>query len=127
MEALPRRLHALIEEVFVVVDDAPDESLLRELIREWGIEDTPDQRRVLADEMCGLHTGVPITDRSVMAGVELPEVIQLFRRGIVSEAGGWAGPDAEARVHEQIEVTLLHEIGHHFGLDEEDLAELGYD
>ena len=42
-------------------------------------------------------------------------------------AGGWDQPDADDIVYEEIVITLLHEIGHHFGLDEEDLARLGYD
>lgn len=40
-------------------------------------------------------------------------------------AGGWER--GEEAVREEIRVTLLHEIGHHFGLDEDDLADLGYD
>jgi len=45
--------------------------------------------------------------------------------GILELAGGWeAGEDV---VREEIRITLLHEIGHHFGLDEDDLAGLGYE
>ena len=63
------------------------------------------------------------------------DTIHLFRRGIIEEAGGWepwlddegiewGGAD---RVLEEIRITLLHEIGHHFGLEEDDLTALGYD
>jgi predicted Zn-dependent protease with MMP-like domain len=49
----------------------------------------------------------------------------LFRVGILEQAGGWeAGEDA---IVEEIRITLLHEIGHQFGLDEEDLRRLGYE
>ena len=53
------------------------------------------------------------------------EVIHLFRIGIMAEAGGEQATEEDLR--REIRVTLLHEIGHHFGLDEDDLAELGYD
>jgi hypothetical protein len=61
--------------------------------------------------------------------------LDIFRRGIIDEAGGWErcveedgrtiGGDDE--VLRQIRITILHEIGHHFGLSEEDLAALGYE
>jgi predicted Zn-dependent protease with MMP-like domain len=67
-----------------------------------------------------------LTEKSVEHG-DLPTVIHLFRRGIVSLAGGWEQPNADDEVYEEVRVTLLHEIGHHFGLEEEDLEELGYE
>ncbi len=122
---LPGELHELIEEAPVIIEDQPDEAILREL-------QMPAES---AGELCGLHTGVPLTERSVHSEFELPTTIHLFRRGIIDHAGGWepwededgrrwGGPDAVA---EEIRITLLHEIGHHFGLDEDDLARLGYD
>ena len=59
--------------------------------------------------------------------VMVPPTIMLFRVGIVAEAGGWDQPDALERIREEIRITLLHEIGHQFGLDEDDLARLGYE
>jgi predicted Zn-dependent protease with MMP-like domain len=79
------------------------------------------------EELCGLHTGVAITDQSVEDSGRLPTDIHLFRVGIVALAGGWGGRDAEERIGDEIRITLLHEIGHHFGLEEDDLADLGYD
>ena len=67
-----------------------------------------------------------MTERSVEHTLDLPEDIRLFRSGIVSLAGGWDQEEADDVVYEEIMVTLLHEIGHHFGLDEEQLDELGY-
>ena len=40
--------------------------------------------------------------------------------------GDWGDSDADERLYEEIRITVLHEIGHHFGLDEDDLDELGY-
>ena len=119
---LPGRVHDLLDEVPIIVDDEPPEPVLRDLVNEWSHEGVTAE--ALRDELCGLHTGVPLTERSVEAAADLPEEIRLFRRGIVTHAGGWDVPDA---IREEIRITVLHEIGHHFGLDEDDLAELGYE
>jgi predicted Zn-dependent protease with MMP-like domain len=111
---LPEGIARLLEEMPVVVEDVPDEAILRE----FGM--TAKE----ADELCGLHTGTANTEASVEQ-TDLPSQIMLFRVGILAEAGGWeAGDDA---VREEIRITLLHEIGHQFGLDEEDLKRLGYE
>jgi predicted Zn-dependent protease with MMP-like domain len=120
---LPPKLHELLEEAPLIVDDRPTQ----EMIDELGVD--PD-----AESLCGLHSGVPLTERSVAAGHEPPETIHLFREGIVDQAGGWEEWEdeegqwwgGEESVMEEIRITLLHEIGHHFGLDEEDLERLGY-
>ncbi len=109
LEALPPRLQALLEEAPLIVEDRPSAKLLREL------DLCPD------DLLCGLHSGTPLTERSVEHTDELPETIHLFREGILELAGDWE------QLHCEIRITLLHEIGHHFGLDEDDLAELGYE
>ncbi|MGP1309639.1 MAG: metallopeptidase family protein [Phycisphaerales bacterium] len=114
IDQLPDNVRDLLEEAPVIVEDCPPEHILREL----EITDPT--------ELCGLHTGTAITERSVEHGHDLPEEIRLFRAGIVKLAGGWAQPEADQKVFEEIWVTLLHEIGHHFGLDEDDLDRLGY-
>ena len=111
---LPAPLKKLLDEIPVIVEDTPDDDTLDEL----GEEDEAG--------LMGLHTGVPFTEQSVESSGELPPDIRLFREGIVAEAGGWEGLDAEAVIAEEIRVTLLHEIGHQFGLDEDDLERLGY-
>lgn len=112
LAALPPSLHALLEEAPLIVEDAPSPALMRELDIEG--DET---------ELCGLHSGLPITDRSVHDHAEL-EMIHVFRSGIVAQAGGWIA--GEGAVSEEIRITILHEIGHHFGLEEDDLEELGY-
>jgi predicted Zn-dependent protease with MMP-like domain len=121
--ALPPKLHALLDEAPLIVDDRPTPEMMEEL----GVDEH-------TESLCGLHSGVPLTERSVAAGHEPPETIHLFREGIVEQAGGWdewqdedgAWWGGEAKIAEEIRITLLHEIGHHFGLSEEDLDELGY-
>ncbi|MEX2219086.1 MAG: metallopeptidase family protein [Phycisphaerales bacterium] len=120
VEALPRRVRDLLDEVPVVVLDQPEPVMLKDL----GIDPADD---AAMDELCGLHTGTALTHRSVEHHADLPTVIHLFRRGIVALAGGWGQPAADEEVYEEIRTTLLHEIGHHFGLEEDDLADLGYE
>lgn len=129
---LPQPLRALLEEVPVIVDDEPDRELLADLIaaqpHEFG--DLPagqDPADVLADELCGLHTGEPLTERSVDSQSLVPEEIRLFRRGIFALIGECDQPNADEVLREEIRITLLHEMGHHFGLSEEDLTRHGYD
>lgn len=117
MENLPEPLRELVDEVPVIVLDRPTRAMLRDL----GLSPAD------GDEICGLHTGRGITERSVEHSGELPEHIHIFRIGIVNTAGGWHAPEAQDRVYEEIMITILHEIGHHFGLDEDDLEQLGYD
>jgi predicted Zn-dependent protease with MMP-like domain len=119
LSALPKGVRSLLDEVPLIVLDEPEPQMLRDL----GI-DPADQTAL--DEMCGLHTGTALTDRSVEHPV-LPDVIHIFRRGIVALAGGWDHPNADDDVYEEIRITVLHELGHHFGLDEDDLEELGYE
>lgn len=123
LASMPEAIHRMLEEVPVVLEDHPSRGLLADM----GID--PDDRAGL----CGLHSGIPLTERSV-SDAGLPEVITLFREGILEEAGGWepwtdddgTSLGGEAQVTREIRITLLHEIGHHFGLDENDLDRLGY-
>lgn len=126
IEGLPDRIHALLEEVPLIVDDRPEEELVRRLALELGEDvSAPGAAEAFASELCGLHSGAMLTERSVEDAGDVPEDIRLFREGILNLAGGWAaGDDA---VFQEIAITLLHEIGHHFGLEEEDLEELGYE
>lgn len=123
--ALPERLHALLAESPLIVEDYPSRELLEEL------EMDPETER---SSLCGLHSGTPLTERSFQHSADMPETIHLFREGIIAQAGGWESWEdeegtwwgGEDQVREEIRITLLHEIGHHFGLEEEELDELGY-
>ncbi len=116
---LPPALHRLIEEVPVVALDRPTPEMLRDL----GLDPSNEDE---ATSLCGLHTGVSNIERSVERSGELPPDIHIFREGIIDLAGGFNQPEADDIVYEEIMVTLLHEIGHQFGLDEDDLDRLGY-
>ena len=113
---LPEALHGLLAEVPLIVEDEPDRRLLEDL----GIKSGGD--------LCGLHEGVALTERSVEDGARMPDRMMLFRGPILRLAG--VGPRWTSRkrqeLRQQIHITLLHEIGHHFGLDEDDLERAGY-
>lgn len=118
LAALPDRVRAVLDEVPLHVMDEPDPVILRDL----GVE--PADIAAATEELCGLHTGFMLTERPIELDAVLPNEIHLFRLGIALISGGWNADDET--VAEQIRITLLHEIGHHFGLEEEDLDELGY-
>ena len=122
IETLPAGVRGLLEEVAIVVEDSPSPELLSELN-----EEVDEGEEMEEEDLCGLHTGTAFTERSVEADTPLPSEIRLVRAGIVSQAGGWGGRDGVERVRSEIRITLLHEVGHQFGLNEEDLADLGYD
>ena len=87
------------------------------MLREKGIAARPGEADLL-----GLHTGVPLNEKSFFASGDIGAHILIFR-GPILRAAGWDPKE----LAEQIHVTLLHELGHHFGWDEDDLTELGYD
>ena len=111
---LPDQLRQLLEEVPLIVDDEPTDEVL--------------SRTYLSDPdcLCGLYTGIPLTRRSVRHSGVLPDKVQLFRRGILIAAAGGDGRIRTDRLRRQIRITLLHEIGHHFGFSESQLRKLGY-
>jgi predicted Zn-dependent protease with MMP-like domain len=72
-------------------------------------------------DLFGLYTGIPLTERdSAYAGV-LPDKIEIYRIPLVEEFG-----HDPALLEEEIRITVLHELGHHFGIDEDRLDELGW-
>ena len=108
IDRLPERYRAvLMEDVPVQVARRPTGGQLESL----GME--PDHL------LLGLYEGVPLPERHVEAP-GMPDRIWLFREDIED-----ASRD-RADLVEQVRVTLLHELGHYFGLDEDDLDELGY-
>jgi len=98
LDSLPPHLAAALKNVAVVVEDENRED--------------PD--------LFGLYEGVPLPERGDMAG-SLPDRIAIYRLPLQEEF-----PDP-AELEEEIRITVLHELGHYFGLDEDRLAELGYE
>jgi len=111
VEELPEEfLRALRENLAIVIEPVPPRDILE--------MDNPP----LSPSLLGLYTGVPLPEReSAQAPPSLPDTIHLFQRNI--ERGS---ADAED-VCEQITITVYHEIGHYFGMDEEELEALDLD
>ncbi|MBZ0158857.1 metallopeptidase family protein [Candidatus Methylomirabilis sp.] len=74
-----------------------------------------------AETLFGLYTGIPLTKRSSSYGMVLPDKITLYQRSIEE------GCRTKEEIQMQIRTTLLHEIGHHFGLSEDELEQVGYE
>jgi predicted Zn-dependent protease with MMP-like domain len=111
---LPPLVKRLIEEVPLVVDDVPSKRLCKSL----GVE--------YAGELCGLYTGVSLDKKSVEISGAPPDTVYLFRDGILNAAMDEAGEVTPERLREEIRLTILHEYGHHHGMDEDELEALGY-
>ncbi len=70
--------------------------------------------------LLGLYEGVPLTERGDTYAAVLPDRILIFRRPILAIC------DTVEEVVRQVHITVVHEIAHHFGIDDERLHELGY-
>jgi predicted Zn-dependent protease with MMP-like domain len=96
-------------------------SLPQELARALrNVELTVEERHPEDPDLFGLYEGVPLPERGDWAGA-LPDRIRIFRRPLVEEFG-----DDPAVLEEEIRITVLHELAHYFGIDEDRLDELGY-
>lgn len=98
LDALPAHIAGALKNVAIVVEDEN--------------RDDPD--------LFGLYEGIPLPERGDMAG-HLPDKITIYRLPLEEEF-----PDPRA-LEEEIRITVLHELGHYFGLDEDRIAELGYE
>lgn len=105
---LPQPFAQHLEEVSVEIKDRPTPKQLKK----QGLEKD--------DLLLGLYVGHPMTERSVEFSGMLPDAIYIFQEDVELAS------DSEKKLVEQVRVTVLHEIGHHFGMDENDLDELGY-
>jgi predicted Zn-dependent protease with MMP-like domain len=107
IDSIPPRFAAEIKNVAIVIEDQPSPDLLDEM--EMG----PD------DVLLGLYQGVPLPERQWGHGNTLPDRITLFQRSIEEDC---EGDDDEIVV--AIGETLIHELGHYFGLSEEEIMEI---
>jgi predicted Zn-dependent protease with MMP-like domain len=98
LDGLPPRIAAGLRNVAVVVEEEN--------------ADDPD--------LYGLFEGVPLIQGGPGAG-ELPSRIAIYRRPLMADFSD------ERELREEIRITVLHELGHYFGLDEDRLTELGYE
>lgn len=106
MKALPVRFRRQLKNLAVVVEDAPDAALLAEM----GIEPP--------DTLFGLYQGIPLTSRTWAFGNTLPDRITIFQQPIEADA------QTDEEILSTVTETVIHEIGHYFGMSEEEIEEI---
>jgi predicted Zn-dependent protease with MMP-like domain len=106
LTTIPRRFRAAMANLAIVVEDEPSAELLGEM--EIGPPDT----------LLGLYQGIPLTERRWDYGNALPDRILLFQGPLERES------DDEDDLVVAIGETLIHEVGHYFGLSEEEIEEI---
>ena len=106
MDSLPLELATRMDNVEVVVEDEPPLEMVARLAP--------------GSTLLGLYHGVPLTQRGQFYDRMLPDQISIYRGPITRLA---RTPD---RIREQVRRTVIHEIAHHFGIDDDRLHELGW-
>ncbi|MET0583755.1 MAG: metallopeptidase family protein [Candidatus Binatia bacterium] len=109
IDRLPRSFRERLLNVEFVVEERPS----IELLRAEGL----DPRH---DTLYGIYQGIPLPDRSSLDPPLLPDKITIFAEPLLEDF-----PDPE-ELREEIRLTVLHEIAHYFGMDEEEIEDLGY-
>jgi predicted Zn-dependent protease with MMP-like domain len=109
LDELPEEFREKLHNIEIVVQKRPSKHQLAEMDL-----DTHE------DVLYGLYEGVPLPDRSALDPPILPDKITLFSEPLLSDF-----PDPD-ELREQIRLTLIHEIGHYFGMDDDEIEKLGY-
>ena len=105
IEQLPERFHHALENVAIVVKEEPDPEELERL----GMD--PDE-----DELFGLYVGIPLIERECGFS-ELPDQIEVYRGPILRSF------DTYTEILHEIQETVIHELGHHMGLSDEEMPD----
>ena len=106
LASIPRRFKKAMQNIAIVVEDEPS----RELLDEMEIEPP--------DSLYGLYQGIPLPERAWSYGNTLPDRVTIFQKPIEEDCEG--DDDVRAVIGE----TLIHEVGHYFGLSEEEIEEI---
>ncbi len=105
---VPAEFRRFLDNVAIEVRGRPDAALMRE--------------HEIPDDVLGIYIGVPLEEKGAeLGGVPLPDRILIFRDNLCEMCESWE------ELVDEIRITVLHEIGHHFGLEEDRLEELGYE
>jgi predicted Zn-dependent protease with MMP-like domain len=105
VEELPREFKEALQNIDIVIEDFP----APQVYEEYGM-DPP---------LLGLYEGIPLPERE-LGEVTMPDKITIYRGELLRM--GLRGRE----LVEEIRITVLHEIGHYFGLDDEQMEEMGY-
>ena len=107
IDTIPRKFARQVRNLAIVIEDEPSE----ELMDEMDLDEPGD--------LLGLYQGTPLTERGPGYGNVLPDRITLFQRSIEAECA-----DDEDEIVVAIGETLIHELGHYFGMDEEQIMDI---
>jgi predicted Zn-dependent protease with MMP-like domain len=107
VESLPDELRDRLENVDIIIADWPTREQLRALGKRPG------------ETLLGLYEGIPLTRRHSGYGFVAPDKITIFQKTIEAAFRG------DAKIVSEIRRVVLHEIAHHFGIDDDRLEELG--
>ena len=99
LDTVPAELTDLIDNCVVLVEDDPPAN---------------------DPELLGIYEGTPLTERDSTYTMAMPDRITIFRNPTLAMCA------SEEEVVEEVAITVVHEIAHHFGIDDERLHELGY-
>jgi len=104
LAGLPRRFKKLLHNLAVIVEDTPPRQIA--------------SRRVSAGSLLGLYHGVPLKHRGSYYGNVPPDVIVIYQKPIERICS------SDEEIRERVKEVVLHEVGHYFGLSEEELREI---
>lgn len=104
---LPDEFRERIRDVLIIVDDNPSPQMLEEM-------DLPED-----ETLFGLYEGTPLTERGINAPLQ-PDRIWIFQQPIEEEC------ETEEEIRDEIKITIVHEVAHFFGLDDDYLEDIGY-
>jgi len=109
LDRLPKEFRDQLRNVEIVVEARPS----NELLRAEGL----DPRE---DTLYGIYQGTPLPERSALDPPLLPDKITIFAEPLLED---FPNPD---ELREEIRLTVVHEIAHYFGMEEEEIEDLGY-
>lgn len=98
LDLIPSELSAALDNVVVLVED----------------------RNLSEPDLLGLYEGIALTERDSFYAGSLPDTITIYRGALLQMC------DSEEQVVDEVAITVIHEIAHHFGIDDERLHELGW-
>lgn len=107
IDTIPAKFARQVRNLAIVIEERPGPDVLEEMEMDEG------------DTILGLYQGIPLPDRQSAHGNTLPDLITLYQRTIEEECDG-----DEDEIVVAIGETLIHELGHYFGLSEEEIMEI---
>lgn len=108
IETIPEMFRAQLTNIAIAVEDRPSDELLEEMGLAPG------------ETLFGVYIGVALPERSASEPPLYPDEILIFREPLMAACGSLD------ELEEEIAITVVHEVAHYLGIDEERLEELGY-